>query len=148
MDSLGRASDVCAGPVFPGLDQIHGNQGVWITELAALGTDQFSAGAARCCRRDYGARVVSEPVSRNASNASPGTLRSNRRSALSPHFDATGFRGVHHLGASLISVVICWGNTSSISSLHSAVGRDRTTPSGEPRIKTVSAGTTHRFCPS
>ena len=92
VDSLGRPADVPGRHRVSNLDQVHRGQSLWSAQLAASGTNQFSARAACGCSRDYGVGAVPDPVSPNASGTAITALRSDCGCAMSfdPHATRLG----------------------------------------------------------
>ena len=83
VDSLGCTADVPGRHCVSDPDEVYGSQSLWSAQLAASGTNQFSARATCGCRRDHGVGAVPDPISRNASGTAITALGSDCGSAMS-----------------------------------------------------------------
>ena len=89
VDSLGRTADVPGRHCVSDPDEVYRGQSLWSAQLAASGTNQFSARAACGCSRDYGVGAVPDPVSPDASGTAITALGSDCGRAMSFDPDAT-----------------------------------------------------------
>src|ERR1044071_9755604 len=148
MGSLGRSPNVSGWTGLFGSDEIHGDEGVRVAELASSGTDQFSTGAVGGGRGDHGASLVFKSVPRDASYASPPALWRHCRGTLSSYSDAAGLGGMYYLGTGLVSVALRRWDTAALFDLHITHCRNGASAGREPWTEALPTGSAHRLCAS
>src|SRR5512132_1546406 len=127
LDSLGRPANVPGWHCVSDHDQVYGRQSLWSAQLAASGTNQFSARAACGCSRDYGVSAVPDSVSPNASGASITALGSDCGRAMSFNPYATRLGRSYYLGPCDVRVVVRCRSAAALFALH-YFNRDRVHP--------------------
>ena len=123
-----------AGIVFLIMTKFIGDQSLWSAQLAAFGTNQFSAGAACGRRRHHGVGAVPDPISRDASDTAITALRSDCGRSVSVHPDATRLGRGHHLGAGDARTVVRCRSAAALFDLRHSHRRSRLS-----RLPSISA---------
>src|SRR4029077_1358545 len=118
VDSLGRPADVSGRHCVSNPDKVYGGQSLWSAQLAASGTNQFSARAACGCSRDYGVGAVPDPVSPDASRTAITALGSDCGGAMSFDPHATRLGRSHYLGPCDVCIVVRRRPAIAVLGLH------------------------------